>query len=243
MSTKSAQLSRVLKRDRGICGVHTGGCGRKLPTRKSATKDHIIPASFISFMPPKRKIEFNKDWNIQPMCPKCNNELRGGQIHAWPLFKCRCHYLQIGGDGGMYIHDRTRAREKKHLLVEKAVNEDGTTMLLYSSRLPGDGNRVGWSRPEGGHILVPVPKKSAAAFNWFELARIGEAKGGVVKKGKNGERCVYLPNGRIAPRSEHWCARWFPIDIGHINLSEHNPFKQADQKSDEYLQKLRTTGQ
>ena len=232
-----------MKRDREICGVHIGGCGQKLPTKKSATRDHIISQSFISFMPAERKVDFNRDWNIQPMCPKCNSEVRVGQMNNWPLFKCRCHYLQIGEDEGMYIHERTKARDRKHLMLAGAVG-NGTIMRLFSSRLPGAGTMIGWSRDtktRGGHLLVPMPAKSVPSFNWFELARIGEANGQRVLGGRNGERCTYLPNGTIIPGSSHWCTRWFPIDIGHHNLG-HNPFKPADRKTDEYLQNLRSSG-
>ena len=173
MKNKKLQLGRVLKRDSGTCGVHIGGCGRALPTRKSATRDHIIPESFISFMPADRKRDFNEDWNIQPMCPKCNNEVRGGQMADWPLFKCQCHYLQIGKSGGMYIHERTGVKERKHLLEERGTG-DGTSGLFLAARLPGTGNNVGFSKEQkmrGGHILVPVPKHSRGAL---QLVRAGQ---------------------------------------------------------------------
>ena len=59
---------------------------RRLPAKKSATRDHIIPASFISFMPADRKRDFNDHWNIQPTCPKCNSEVRESQLSGWPSY-------------------------------------------------------------------------------------------------------------------------------------------------------------
>ena len=55
MSRRSAQLSRVMRRDNRTCGSHLGGCGRKLMSKTDATRDHIIPRSFIAFMPPDRR--------------------------------------------------------------------------------------------------------------------------------------------------------------------------------------------
>lgn len=241
MSSNRVQLSRVLKRDDHVCGIHMSGCGRKLPTKKSATRDHIIPESFFSFMPLKARTEFNQDWNIQPMCPKCNNELRVGQVCDWPLFKCKCHYLQISEDGGMYIHERTEREERKHLFLEEAVG-DGTKLQLFPSRLPGSGNSIGYSKIEknrGGHILIPILEQSAPAFNWFELARIGEATGQLLHEGKNGEKCFLYPNGMIVPSSKHQCAQWFPVELGHHNL-RYNPFRPGSQESEELLECFRS---
>ena len=39
-------------------------------------------------------------------------------MNGWPVFQCRCHYLRIDKDGGMYIHERTARKEKRHLLLE-----------------------------------------------------------------------------------------------------------------------------
>ena len=227
-------MSRVMRRDRRRCGIHVGGCGRELVTNRRATRDHMIPRSFISFLSADRSQDFDSDWNIQPMCPKCNNEVRESQLNDWPLFKCRCHFLQVGKDGGMYIHERTTGREKRHLLLEDVTSQDRSTFLFFSSRLPGSGNSVGYSTggsSSGGHFLVPVLKKHVTCFNWFELARIGEARGSVLWERGNGERCVFLPDGRIASRSEHWCASRFPIKYGHRNLTSFDPFEPTGRRS------------
>ena len=245
MPKARTQLTRILARDHSVCGVHLGGCGRKLSTKSSASVDHMIPKSFIGFMPAIRSKDFYRDWNTQPMCRDCNNEDRGGQMDGWPVFRCVCHYLQIGGDEGMYIHERTGSGNRVHLLVERAVSDDGTVVMLYASRLPGSGNTVGWSRDlkiPGGHLLLPVPKNSVRAFNWFELARIGEARGRLAQVGKNGERCTFFPSGEIVPGSEHFCAQWFPVDIGHYNVSNFDPFSPMDEASSRRLEFVRSTG-
>ena len=99
------QLSRILKRD-GKCGLHIGGCETVL-TRNTANIDHMVSKSFIrARMTGTRRQDFMDDWNVQPMCPDCNTA-RGGLLDGWPLYKCRCHYLQIDGKGDLYVHETT----------------------------------------------------------------------------------------------------------------------------------------
>ena len=230
MSRKSAQLSRVMKRDGRLCGSHLGGCGRQLASRIDATRDHMIPRSFIAFMPPDRKRDFNDDWNMQPACHKCNNERKGGQLSDWPSYRCRCHHLQIAEDGGMYIHEKTKSRERRHLLVEGGGGGDGTVLKFFAARLPKHPNEpqpepaAGYRLGQGGHMLVPIPDHSVAAFNWFERARVGEANGRLQMTGDSGASCWFLPDGRIIPNSRHWCARSFPLQLGHLNASRYDPF-------------------
>lgn len=220
-----------MRRDNRLCGVHLGGCGRELTSRKEATRDHMVPQSFIAFMPPDRKREFNDDWNVQPACRKCNNELKGGQVSGWPVYRCRCHYLQLGDDGGMYIHERTRSRERRHLLTENVIGDDGA-FQVFPARLPKHPNERnewrGYSLGRGGHLLATITEKSIPAFNWFELVRIGEAKGPLSLVKDGGKACTFLPNGRIVPGSRHWCARVFPRAAGHLNVFGYDPFTPAD---------------
>ena len=223
------QLAAIMARDGRICGVHMGGCGRFLQKSSDASVDHITPKSFVWRMPADKRVDFLKNWNVQPMCHRCNNESKGGQLNDWPLYKCRCHYLQIGDDRGMYIHERTEGRERKHLLVEQAVG-DGTGFRLYAAKLAGSGNKIGWSRSpdnRGGHLLAPVPEEMVNAFNWFELVRVGEGEGAFSREGENGESCIFFTNGLIVPQSPHRCANLFPVTLGHLNL-RFDPFKSRN---------------
>lgn len=229
MPVAKTQLRQILKRDNQRCGLHMGGCGRYLSQRSMATVDHMIPQSFINFMPAVWRRDFRSNWNTQPMCHTCNNVLKGGQVNDWPLFECQCHFLQVAADGGMYVHERTGSRETKHLLLDGAVG-DGTRVRLFSSRLPGDGNSVGYSRSpasRGGHLLVPVPENSVAVFNWFELARIGEARGAWATDSDDGKKCIFLPNGEIVSSSQISCAKRFRVEFGHRNL-RFDPFAVPD---------------
>lgn len=231
MSKLTAQLGRVMRRDKSVCGRHVGGCGRVLNSRREATRDHMISQSYIRSMPPARKREFNEDWNIQPTCRECNNA-KGGQLDAWPLYRCTCHYLQIGDDGGMYIHEGTRKREKKHLLAERIVGGGGKMLdfTLVGREFPHhpdeiDAGAFGFWRGLTGHLLPHVSKDLVMPFNWFEQVRVGKAADPIVFT-RDGKVCTFLPNGRIVPGSRDWCARFFRRDWGHHNI-RLNPFKPA----------------
>lgn len=210
--------------------MHLGGCHSELLARSTASVDHMIPKSFIGFMPSAAREDFYADWNTQPMCRVCN-ESRGGQLNGWPVFGCLCHYPQIDQSGGIYVCERTIPKERRHLLNRNAVSSDGSVALFFSARLPGNGNSVGYSKNQknpGGHLISTVPENLVKAFNWFELARIGEAKGNIVCEKDTGERCIFDASGEVFPDSEHWCAQRFPLELGHSNLSRYNPFNPAD---------------
>ena len=243
MPNPRKQLTTIMTRDGRLCGIHMGGCGSYLPAKSDASVDHMISRSFIGFMPADRRKDFYFNWNTQPMCKACNNVDKGGQLNGWPLFKCGCHYLQVHQDENMYVHERTGSKERTHLLVEGAVG-DGSVFRLFASKLPGDGNQIGWSGDLarlGGHLLVPIPRESVEAFDWFELARIGEARGRFARYGDSGEKCVFLPSGEIVPISRHGCAKRFPVDLGHHNL-RYDPFRLADENSIRSVHSLRKTG-
>ena len=88
-----------------------------------ASRDHMIPQAFTAFLSPRKKAEFNADWNLQPIHKTCNERRRGQFAGNWPLFTCRCHYLQIA-DGHIYVHDRLQENDRRHLLLETAVSSE-----------------------------------------------------------------------------------------------------------------------
>ena len=95
-----------------------------------ASRDHMIPQAFTAFLSPRKKAEFNADWNLQPMHKPCNERRRGQFAGNWPLFTCRCHYLQIA-DGHIYVHDRLQENDRRHLTVRECG--------VQRTRSPGAG--------------------------------------------------------------------------------------------------------
>ena len=88
----------LLKRDDYRCGIHLGGCGKKI-TLKEMTVDHIIPQNI---NPKDKLIEIKKGYKrrtkeslakglfgLQPMCSECNNSIKQGVFPPRNLNK-RC---------------------------------------------------------------------------------------------------------------------------------------------------------
>ena len=91
----SKQLSRLLRRDGSLCGVHHGGCGQRINAKKEGSVDHIFPQAFFRQRETGvKRAQFNENWNCQPMHKKCNN-VRKGQVWGFPVFLCTCHWLQV----------------------------------------------------------------------------------------------------------------------------------------------------
>ena len=81
----------LLKRDDYRCGIHLGGCGKKI-TLKETTVDHIIPQNVnkknklveIKKRYKKRTRESlaNGLFNLQPMCSECNNSIKKRRVSS-----------------------------------------------------------------------------------------------------------------------------------------------------------------
>ena len=62
---------QLLHRDAGRCGIHLGGCGRRLSSR-DASVDHIFPKQLLSKeLPYWRAFPY---FELQPMCASCNKK-------------------------------------------------------------------------------------------------------------------------------------------------------------------------
>ena len=202
MAKNTQKLRRALSRDGNICGAHWGGCGRKMANRKDASLDHIIPQSYLESMDSETRTEFRQLWNLQPMCRKCNNEKKG-QVWGWPLFRCRCHWLQVTEDGKMWVWESTEDKPKRHLLGIGAVSEGlGVEFTGRIGSVYMDGE---WWRgvagpyapcPVSGHMMTCIPRFSLPAFNWFELARVGRVQAPLITW-DSGWVINFFPQGRV----------------------------------------------
>lgn len=245
MSPKpKVQLHRIMKRDDGVCGTHIDGCGRSLLSGGDAEVGHMVHQSFFKSFPSAGKADFNADWNCQPECPQCN-DLRRGQLDDWPLYKCRCHYLQVSREDDkatVEIHETTTGSKRIHV-IDKAFTDParripGRIMWLRpwgpaiatsfrAAKLPPDGMGKGFSLPLGaGHRLSMICFWQIPAFNWFEKVRTGRETSAIRLRGPCGEDCTYLPDGSIEPsmRCPVACAASFDTQLGHKNR-DVNPFR------------------
>ena len=240
------QLRRIMRRDDGVCGVHIEGCGRPLLSRRDAEVGHMVHRSFFKSFGRARQADFNQDWNCQPECPACNDR-RGGQLVDWPLYECRCHFLQVSRNDDratVEIHETTTGSSRVHRIGEfftdPAKRIPGRVVWshpwghAYASeikvgKLPPDGKSKGFSQPLGaGHKLSLIFFWQILAFNWFERARIDHETCGLRLTGPYGEDCTFMPDGSITP-SQHCpvpCAGSFDPLLGHRNR-DINPFQYA----------------
>ena len=239
MGKTTHKLRRVMSRDGSICGLHWGGCGREIETRKDASLDHIIPQSYLKSMESETRSEFKGDWNLQPMCHKCNVGKKG-QTNGWPLFQCDCHYLQLTEDGEMYIHELTGGESnlRRHLFSAGAISEGRGVVFTANVGKWKDGKGERWSGfsdgshpnlTEMGHMMTCIPRHDVLRFNWFERVRVGRGAGWLRGQRSDGRHYALLQSGRILGGRGHWCASWFDPARGHENIY-YDPLTPAQKK-------------
>ena len=163
-----AKISRVQRknawvRDSGRCGIHLGGCGRRIERSNQCEVDHIIPLVLAKLIAPAPR-EFDRPWNYQPMHKECNREkadrMNGrelGELETaatvgantpddWPRFQCKCHYLQILGND-LYVCTQTPAGTGKHKLYAGVVMDFGN-----QNRQDGILVAEQWTGPGGAQV-------------------------------------------------------------------------------------------
>ena len=184
-----ADLKKLLQRDGYRCGIHSGGCG-ELIKKGEATKDHIVPLSYIRTLP--NMSEFQKKWNYQSMHAKCNNEDRRGQIINGIKFKCNCHGIYIDDEGSYWIMYKKEIRGKnkwqKTLLLKKNNEQEYKNPQLFKNNknlitiIPKEDKNAEFSgfsalpreitkKPQMGHIFWPLPFYERMLQNSIELER------------------------------------------------------------------------
>ncbi len=196
-------MTRLLPRDGFVCGLHVGGCGQGIRNRADATVDHIFTRSYFrdredGFNPK----DYNKDWNCQPMHHECNNN-RGGQIYGFPLFVCRCHWLQIGSTAKSHVlmlHYRSDGEETTWPVSTEEHSFVFNNMLTgeFSAELGGSHEvEIGsmWSmgrlkpgkkgitgKDQMGHALPRISPEEVQEFNELEIERISGRTSETIEK-------------------------------------------------------------
>ena len=166
---------RVLKRDQRLCGIHFGGCGRRIEEGEKYNVDHIIPRALFSRVAKGRNAEFNEDWNYQPMHVACN-DAKASQLRGWPRFDCDCHYLQIGGRD-LYVYTKGHVGEGMHLLLRDIVSgrndKVDAHLVVGSGKGKGGSNIVGYRQGQFGYLLPGIAPSNAEMFNLAERSAVG----------------------------------------------------------------------
>ena len=187
--------------------------------KADATVDHMIPQYYIAQMRGSgRRTDFRSDWNVQPMCPKCN-QARGGYMRGWPLFRCRCHALEIAGEDMFVWEAVSRERQwTRHLLATCIVRKQyGQAAQISLIKMPPDGKHLGWHQSLD-HLPL-VPSSLAPSFGWFEGVRVGDATIPMVQEYLSG-RFTFFPDGTVLDETGA-CTNCFDPVRGHRNYMIH----------------------
>ena len=187
---------KIMSRDKGLCGVHLGGCGQ--PITGKCEVDHIVPLGLAKLIAPDAS-GFDSMWNYQPMHADCNRKkadtMNGRELSElettvtvgantpddWPRFECKCHYLQIL-DGDLYVCTRAPVGVGERKLYAGVVKDFGEEnrqdAILVIGRWTGAGGvpQVGFDRTGKnlrGYLLPSFSPRRVAGFNIFERSRVG----------------------------------------------------------------------
>lgn len=180
------RLNRILDRDGYICGLHAGGCYKKIdPLTDEPSVDHIFSKDFIKHLP--NRACFRQGWNYQAMCKRCN-EIKGGQ--GIPSFHCNCHYIYITDDGKQFVYykERFRGREKWRyqcfhspdpVAGNRSDMHPNQVIATFSIVSGQRGKLRGFSAEKGktfGHILSHPGRYKRLLSNSLELLRVGRGR-------------------------------------------------------------------
>ena len=178
-----------------MCGSHVGGCEKETCSSSETDLDHIFPQAFFRDTKVLHHREYDRPWNVQRMHKACNNETKGGFLSGYPVFKCRCHWLQIRKRGGEYrleVSYRPSNGDVHRVVVvpygKFDVGEGGVSDP--KKLLPGDEEHVvvGFirARDRGMSISsITVDVNAAFAGGRKSFSYVGKAKRGTFRQGEN----------------------------------------------------------
>ena len=178
VSRKTRML--VAERDGGVCGAHSGGCGKCVEDSNS-TIDHIVPRDFVN--PPNRKLD--QYWNLQVMCGNCNSGSKGGggKFNGRPEFKCNCHYCYERPDGSLSVFHWNRGEWQERCYYRGQIsterNAPGKRNTSSAKRAeftiqPRENRHVrGFVRGRLGYLVVAYKFYDRMLANANHLAEVG----------------------------------------------------------------------
>ena len=154
MVRKAKQKKRLLERDGYRCGVHVGGCGRKL-TLASTTIDHIVPQNILRINPKVYDQLAGDESFLQPMCQDCNSARKQGRLDV--AFTCTCHkatFFSLFGRPELLV-SYTKGFVIRRLRISAEESPDGTYLFVWGRTKKGT---VGYKPDQfGGVFEYPSP--------------------------------------------------------------------------------------
>lgn len=133
MIKRSKRLQNLLERDNYHCGIHYGGCGKKINSTDIANIDHIIPKTILKNK--QGHSTFYKPVFLQPMHESCNSIDKRGQLTKYPEFTCDCHYTYFNVETEtveiffrQHIKHNDTFEWKKEIFIENFIDDSKNGM-------------------------------------------------------------------------------------------------------------------
>ena len=156
MVKRAALKRRLLERDGFRCGVHVGGCGRKL-TLQATTIDHIVPRNILRVNPEVFDQLANDESFLQPMCKDCNSARKQGRIEV--EFTCECHrasfFIFLGKPELLVSYEKGYVTRRLRISAEESP--DGTNLFVWGMTKKGT---VGYKSDHFGGVFAYLPSSS-----------------------------------------------------------------------------------
>lgn len=136
MVKRAALKRRLLERDSYRCGVHVGGCGRKL-TKEATTIDHIVPRNILRINPEIYDQLASDESFLQPMCQDCNSARKQGTLDV--AFACKCHSATFFSQSGRLelLVSHTKGYFIRRLRISAEESRDGTYLYIWGKTKKG----------------------------------------------------------------------------------------------------------
>ena len=153
MVKRAALKKRLLERDGYRCGIHVGGCGRKL-TLEKITIDHIVPQNILRVNPEIFDQLANDESFLQPMCQHCNSARKQGRIEV--EFTCKCHsasfFILFGKPELLVSYEKSYVTRRLRISAEESP--DGTYLIVWGITKKGT---VGYKSDQFGGVFAYLP--------------------------------------------------------------------------------------
>lgn len=203
-TVKKSRKLLLLERDNYKCGIHLGGCGKKL-TLEETTVDHIFPKNMDRLGCLKalskdgqnirvRDVRLKGLVNLQPMCPKCNNLAKGGKFPTEIKKECPntcCKYLFLKNETKrekcanhflLYIHTPAKpvTVKNKELNIYYCYYPLTHIKFMYDNNVVGKEEYVlsGEERERGEKRYVGCTNSVGAIFSMESMVRNNEKYSG-----------------------------------------------------------------
>ena len=248
---KREKKLNLLKRDNYRCGIHLGGCGKKL-TLEEISIDHIIPKNILKDN--KEYIQVKKSYkaytkesigkglfNLQPMCFKCNNEKKQGAFPPTNIIKrcsnkcCKFIYIETEnrdkyGCKNYLVFTHYLLKEDKYYWSQKKGSSEIKSIFFTFPLMEGpvfaceDG-----TRREKEYILTKKPIFKRNEFKKKQIIFKKNELGGSVS-----ELGIIRNNQRYSKEEQLESAKSLLLQMSQSNQKDSQSINEAHKKTREF---------